>query len=134
MVVSRGMRSPKREVLNVAVGDSSRIIILNYVFGSPLSQQPVVWNEFSPGDLLGAAPDTDAASVQFFSLVVLLLPASRLLRIPWVLLGFLGSSSTTARRCFAARHHMSGRFVEPETANAQGALYMITVRVFLPLF
>ena len=83
MVVSRGMRSPKREVLNVAVGDSSRIIILNYVFGSPLSQQPVVWNEFSPGDLLGAAPDTErAASVQFFSLVVLLPSASRLLKIP----------------------------------------------------
>ena len=66
MVVSRGMRSPKREVLNVAVGDSSRIITVNYVFGSPLSQQPVVWNEFSPGDLLGAAPDTErATSFQF---------------------------------------------------------------------
>ena len=48
MVVSRGMRSPKREVLNIAVGDSSGIIILNYVFGSPLSQHLVVNDNLIP--------------------------------------------------------------------------------------
>ena len=38
------------------------------------------------------------------------------------------NSSTTSGGYFVARCDVSGRFVEPETANAHGALYMTMVQ------